>query len=136
MAGVKLKFIVGDIVQQVNYHGVPLHAPGPVAMITGCNCGSFQCWKIHSSQKGLDYLYFSDQRDWKLLQRNWPKFKVGNIVYYDDGIFVVRKVKLRKSWNVDDPNGFWYVYIGKRWICEGKVRLADNKDLAEIGRER
>ena len=81
-------------------------------------------------------MFFSDQKDWKLLKRNWPKFKVGDIVYYDDGMFVVRKVKLRKSWNVDDPNGFWYVYIGKRWICEGKVRLADNKDLAEIGRER
>ena len=133
MAGVKLKFIIGDIIQQVSYHGAPLHAPGPVAMITGCNR---EYWNIHASLKGLAYLFFSDQRDWKLLQRNWPRFKVGDIVYYDDGIYVVRKVKLRKSWDIDDPNGFWYVYIGKRWICEGKVRLADNKDLAEIGRER
>lgn len=129
----KLRFEIGDIVQQTSYHEAPLHAPGPVAMITGC---SREYWNIHASLKGLAYLFFSDQRNWKLLQRNWPRFKVGDIVYYDDGIFVVRKVKLRKSWNVDDPNGFWYVYIGKRWICEGKVRLADNKDLAEIGRER
>lgn len=129
----KLRFETGDIIQRISVKGAPLHVPGPVAMITDHNK---EYWNIHASLKGLAYLFFSDQRDWKLLQRNWPRFKVGDIVYYDDGIYVVRKVKLRKSWDIDDPNGFWYVYIGKRWICEGKVRLADNKDLAEIGRER
>lgn len=133
MSAQKLKFREGDIIQRIKAYGQFLRDPGPVAMITD---QSRECWNIHASLKGLAYLFFSDQGDWKLLQRNWPRFKVGDIVYYDDGIFVVRKVKLRKSWNVDDPNGFWYVYIGKRWICEGKVRLADNKDLAEIGRER
>ena len=129
----KLRFETGDIIQRISVKGAPLHVPGPVAMIIDHNK---EYWNIHASLKGLAYLFFSDQKDWKLLKRNWPRFKVGDIVYYDDGIYVVRKVKLRRTWNINDSNGFWYVYIGKRWICEGKVRLADNKDLAEIGRER